>query len=63
MNRYAVVNEHGVVINVIVYNGSDPYVVDGVALIQLDDDTFRAGIGWVWDGQQFTPPAEPELPA
>lgn len=51
----------GVVINV--ESGDDHWLAEGGNgdLLVVYTPANPAGIGWSWDGKQFTPPAEPDL--
>ena len=53
-NRKALIDERGVVVNVILA-GDDFKPPDGLTMRDAD----RAGPGWTWDGKEFHPP-EPE---
>lgn len=53
--------DNGLVVNAIVYDGTDDYTPpDGLALIERGDS--EAWIGWTYTDGTFTPPPEPETP-
>jgi hypothetical protein len=70
--RYAVVNADGLVVNVVLWDGTSEFDAgDGMTLVDLpyrmdtDDDgaeyqQYLAGLGWTYDGTNWTPPPEPE---
>lgn len=71
--RYALINTDGLCVQVIVWNGTDPYQVpDGLMAVEIigtsvtDDngDTivmWHGGVGWTYDGTNWTaPPVENE---
>lgn len=53
MASFAIVDNNGTVINLVV---ADPEFAAAQGWIEADG----AGIGWLWDGAQFSPPAPPE---
>lgn len=56
MADYALI-KNGVVENVVIFDGEDD-IFDDYTVVKLDGLT--AGIGWTYDGEQFTAPPEPE---
>jgi hypothetical protein len=53
--RYAVI-QNGIVVNIILADPS--FVLPGYTLVQLPDDSL-VGIGWLYDGTNFTQPVPP----
>jgi hypothetical protein len=51
VKHYAIV-QHGVVVNVVVWDGESPYNPDG-ELVLIDGLTPEPGIGWDYDGEKF----------
>ncbi|MEE9647909.1 tail fiber assembly protein [Enterobacter soli] len=59
--RYAMV-ENGKIVNVAVWDGETKWSLDdGVTVINIDDISPQPGIGWSFDGANFTAPPAPEL--
>lgn len=71
--KYAVVNADGLVVNVVLWDGTSEFDAgDGMTLVELpyrmdvDDDgvefrQYLAGPGWTYDGSDWTaPPVEDE---
>jgi hypothetical protein len=57
--RYALVNDSGLAVNVILWDGTEPYdPPEGHTLHQLDDGS-PVGPGWEYDGIWTAPAAEP----
>ncbi|EKS6745954.1 tail fiber assembly protein [Enterobacter kobei] len=56
MQNYALI-KNGVVENVVIWDGEGD-IFDDYTAVKLDGLT--AGIGWTYDGEQFTAPPEPE---
>lgn len=59
MARCAVVNQHNIVVNIIMADPNVDPAPEGMTLIATD----TAGPGWVWDGESFTDPTPPSSPA
>lgn len=55
MSNYAVVNDSGIVINVIDWDGISPYNIQSGTTLVLDTNEFVA-IGWTYDGTNFIAP-------
>lgn len=55
-NSYAVVKD-GIVINIVVWDGETEWQPDDGEAVKIDN---VAGIGWLYDGKEFTPPPEPD---
>jgi len=65
--NYAVINDDGLVVNVIIWDGQTPVEEPGT-LVPLPTTTYQdidgndyeaeyGGIGWTYDGSNWTPPA------
>lgn len=51
---------NGTVVNIIVWNGTDPFEVEGGQLVDITDQS--VGVNYTYDGTTFTaPPAPPEI--
>lgn len=55
--KYAVI-DHGVVINIVVWDGESEWRPEEGEAVET---TAEAGIGWKYDGNSFTPPPPPPL--
>jgi hypothetical protein len=60
MERYLELNSDGLVINIIVWDGESPYNPEGHTLM-LCDDYPSASFGWIFDGDNWIAPPEPEV--
>ncbi|ELE9682649.1 tail fiber assembly protein [Enterobacter kobei] len=59
--QYAMV-ENGKIVNVALWDGEIKWSLDdGVTVINIDDISPQPGIGWSFDGANFTAPPTPEL--
>ncbi|HDS7683621.1 TPA: tail fiber assembly protein [Enterobacter kobei] len=59
--QYAMV-ENSKIVNVAVWDGETKWSLDdGVTVINIDDISPQPGIGWSFDGTNFTAPPTPEL--
>lgn len=56
---YAIVKK-GIVSNTVMWDGVSDWKPDSGKMILIDE---TVGIGWVFDGEKFTPPVVPELSA
>ncbi|HFN7764878.1 hypothetical protein AB06_2760 [Escherichia coli 2-474-04_S1_C1] len=54
MSNYAIV-KNGVVENVVVWDGIGN-IFDNYIVVNIEN--INAGIGWLYDGEAFTPPSE-----
>lgn len=57
MSKYAIVNELGIVENVVIADDIDAFNVAGLYIVETD----TAGPGWVYRDEEFLPPPKPEL--
>lgn len=54
--------DDGRIVNAIEYDGEADYTPpDGLALVERGES--GAWMGWTYDGENFTPPPEPEEPS
>lgn len=60
MAKYALVNDSGIVENVILWDGVTPLDLAGYDVIGVDDD-FYVGPGFLYDGKDFSPPPQPDI--
>lgn len=60
MNRYAILDDDGFVVNVILWDGESEYDPDGNLRLLPDDS--GVGIGWQRVGRRWTAPPEPPEP-
>jgi hypothetical protein len=60
--RYATINNDGLVVGIIVWDGKAEYTpADGLTLVKVPDGV-RAGPGWTYDGTNWiAPPPEPDI--
>ena len=58
--RYALVNDSGLAVNVILWDGTEPYDPPESHTLHLLDDDSPVGIGWEYDGIWTAPPAAEE---
>lgn len=63
VGTYALVDENGVVVNTIMWDGdlNNWTPPEGLTGIEYTEGDGPVSIGWTWDGESFAPP-EPEEP-
>lgn len=61
-NKYLTVrNTDGLITNVIVWDGVDPFHIDGHTLIERPDEPVGVWVGWSYiNGEWIAPEPEPE---
>lgn len=58
-DHYLELNAKGIVINIIIWDGTEPYNPDGNTLMSCEEHP-TVSFGWTFDGNNWIAPPEPE---